>query len=93
MKLETVELRRIRIPLVAPFRTSFGTERDREVLLVHVVGRGRGGLGRMRGDRPGRWYSSEYTDGATTSSEPTCSPACSPPETSTAQDVAPMLRR
>ncbi len=38
MKLESVELRRIRLPLVAPFRTSLGTEREREVLLVRVVG-------------------------------------------------------
>ncbi len=33
MKLEGVELRRIVMPLVAPFRTSFGTEHDRQVVL------------------------------------------------------------
>ncbi|EHR51343.1 o-succinylbenzoic acid synthetase [Saccharomonospora marina XMU15] len=37
MKLTAVELRRIRMPLVAPFRTSFGTQTTREVLLVRVV--------------------------------------------------------
>lgn len=37
MKLTAVELRRIRMPLVAPFRTSFGTQNTREVLLVRVV--------------------------------------------------------
>ncbi|PXY22756.1 o-succinylbenzoate synthase [Prauserella muralis] len=37
MKLTGVELRRIRMPLVAPFRTSFGTETTRDVLLVRVV--------------------------------------------------------
>ena len=37
MKITAVELRRIRMPLVAPFRTSFGTATEREVLLVRVV--------------------------------------------------------
>ena len=48
MKLESVELRRIRLPLVAPFRTSLGTEREREILLVRVVGHRRRGLGGVR---------------------------------------------
>ena len=50
MKLEGVELRRIRLPLVAPFRTSFGTETERDMLLVRVVDRRRRGLGRVRRD-------------------------------------------
>ena len=37
MKLNLVELRRARLPLVAPFRTSFGTQTSRGVLLVRVV--------------------------------------------------------
>src|SRR3954468_3830042 len=37
MKLTGIELRRIRMPLVTPFRTSFGTETDRDVLLVRAV--------------------------------------------------------
>ena len=37
MKLTGVELRRISMPLVAPFRTSFGTETTRDILLVHVL--------------------------------------------------------
>ncbi len=37
MKITAVELRRIRMPLVSPFRTSFGTATEREVLLVRVV--------------------------------------------------------
>ncbi len=37
MKLTGVELRRIAMPLVAPFRTSFGTETERDILLVRVV--------------------------------------------------------
>ena len=37
MKVTEVELRRIRLPLVAPFRTSFGTQTERDVLLVKVT--------------------------------------------------------
>ena len=37
MKITAVELRRIRMPLVSPFRTSFGTQTEREVLLVRVT--------------------------------------------------------
>ena len=36
MKLAGVELRRA-LPLVTPFRTSFGVERDRDVLLVRAA--------------------------------------------------------
>ncbi len=36
-RLVAVELRRLALPLVTPFRTSFGSEHDREVLLVRVV--------------------------------------------------------
>lgn len=35
-RLREVELRRIALPLVSPFRTSFGSEDDRDVLLVRV---------------------------------------------------------
>lgn len=61
--VEAVELRRIRLPLVTPFRTSFGTQYERDILLVRVLG----------GDAEG-WsecvaleepvYSAEYIDGA-----------------------------
>ncbi|HVF05255.1 MAG TPA: o-succinylbenzoate synthase [Frankiaceae bacterium] len=37
MKISAVELHRVRMPLVAPFRTSFGTQTERDVLLVRVV--------------------------------------------------------
>lgn len=36
-RLVAVELHRVALPLVAPFRTSFGTELARDVLLVRVV--------------------------------------------------------
>jgi len=37
MKLSEIELRIIHLPLVRPFRTSFGTQTSREVLMVKVV--------------------------------------------------------
>ena len=37
MKLKEIELRTIHLPLVRPFRTSFGTQTSREVLIVKVT--------------------------------------------------------
>ncbi len=63
MRLEAVELRSVAIPLVAPFRTSFGTEYDHECLLVHAVTDvGEGWAECVAMERPA--YSSEYLDGA-----------------------------
>jgi len=63
VKLEGVELRRIAMPLVAPFRTSFGTELDREVVLVRVVATDAEGWGECVAMSEPR-YSSEYVDTA-----------------------------
>ncbi len=38
LRLRHVELHRIAMPLVVPFRTSFGVERERDVLILRVVG-------------------------------------------------------
>ncbi|GAA4557413.1 o-succinylbenzoate synthase [Planotetraspora kaengkrachanensis] len=37
MKLRGIELRRVSMPLVSPFRTSFGTQTERDILLIKVV--------------------------------------------------------
>ena len=37
MRIKDIELRIIQLPLVRPFRTSFGTQTSREVLIVKVV--------------------------------------------------------
>ena len=37
MKIERAELRYVKIPLVTPFRTSFGTSYDKDTFLLHVV--------------------------------------------------------
>lgn len=63
MELTSVELRRIRLPLVAPFRTSFGAEYHRDALLVRVAGPDTEGWGEcVAMDAP--LYSAEYVDGA-----------------------------
>ncbi|AGZ42046.1 o-succinylbenzoate synthase [Actinoplanes friuliensis] len=63
MKLQGVELRRISMPLVSPFRTSFGTENSRDVLLVRVVTGDAEGWGECVAMTDPR-YSSEYTEAA-----------------------------
>lgn len=63
MKITGIELRRVAMPLVAPFRTSFGTETTRDILLVRVVtpdGEGWGECVAM--GEP--LYGPEYVDGA-----------------------------
>ncbi len=61
--LDGFELRVLRIPLVSPFTTSFGTETVREVIIVRALtddGEGWGEI--VTGEAP--LYSSEYTQGA-----------------------------
>ena len=67
-RIERVELRRISLPLVSPFRTSFGVERERDILLVCVEWRS------VDGTTADGWgecvalaepsYSAEYVEGA-----------------------------
>jgi O-succinylbenzoate synthase len=63
MKLTGIELRRIAMPLVAPFRTSFGTETARDVLLVRAVTDDAEGWGECVA-MSSPLYSSEYVDAA-----------------------------
>ncbi|GIM73394.1 o-succinylbenzoate synthase [Winogradskya consettensis] len=63
MRLTGVELRRVAMPLVSPFRTSFGTETARDVLLVRVVTGDAEGWGECVAMSDPR-YSSEYVDAA-----------------------------
>ncbi|MGH2729130.1 MAG: o-succinylbenzoate synthase, partial [Actinomycetota bacterium] len=63
MELRALELRRIALPLTAPFRTSFGTEHERDILLVRAITSAGEGWGEcVAGTTPG--YSSEYADSA-----------------------------
>lgn len=64
MRIDAVEVHRVRLPLVSPFTTSFGTQEERVALLVRVV----------PADAPAGWgecvaladpfYSSEHVAGA-----------------------------
>ena len=63
MKLRAVELRRIKLALVAPFETSFGVQTARDILLLKAMtdlGEGWGEC--VAGEEP--TYSSEYVEGA-----------------------------
>ena len=63
MKIESVELRRVHLDLVAPFETSFGVQTERDVLLVKAITDAGEGWGEcVAGEEP--TYSSEYVDGA-----------------------------
>ncbi len=63
MKIEAVDLRRISIPMIAPFRVSFGVEHHRDILLVRVIGSDAEGWGEcVAMSRP--LYSAEYVEGA-----------------------------
>ncbi|HEU5307891.1 MAG TPA: o-succinylbenzoate synthase, partial [Acidimicrobiia bacterium] len=63
MKIESVDLVRVAMPLVLPFRTSFGTQTARDALLVRVKGPDADGWGEcVAMNEP--LYSAEYVDGA-----------------------------
>ena len=72
MKIIGVELRRITMPLVAPFRTSFGVESTRDILLLRVVASGEAASGETASGATEGWgecvsmsdplYSSEYVE-------------------------------
>lgn len=63
MKIHAVELIRVLMPLVSPFRTSFAVETERDVLLVRAdIGDAQGWAECVAMDAP--LYSSEYLDSA-----------------------------
>ena len=63
MKLQAVELWRIKLSLVAPFETSFGVQTERDVLLLKGITDAGVGWGEcVAGEEP--LYSSEYVDAA-----------------------------
>ena len=63
MKLNSVELHRIKLSLVAPFETSFGVQTERDVLLLKAITDAGEGWGEcVAGEEP--TYSSEYVEGA-----------------------------
>ncbi|HCA86346.1 MAG TPA: o-succinylbenzoate synthase [Streptomyces sp.] len=63
MKLERVELLHVTLPLVTPFRTSFGTVTSKDTFLLHVVTDGGEGWAECAAD-PAPLYCSEFVAGA-----------------------------
>jgi o-succinylbenzoate synthase len=63
VRIDAVELVRVRLPLVRPFRTSFGVQHERDALLVRVVADGVDGWGECV-TTAAPLYSPEYTEGA-----------------------------
>ena len=90
MKLTGIELVTVALPLVAPFRTSFGTETEREALLLRVVtdeGEGWGECVAMVEPL----YSSEYVAGCVDVLSRFLVPAVAAVEDLTADQVARVL--
>lgn len=73
-RIEAIELRRIEVPLVRPFETSFGRETVREALLVRVRTDAGDGWGECVAGRD-PFYSSEYVGGAASVIERYLAPA------------------
>jgi O-succinylbenzoate synthase len=92
MKLERLELRRIALDLVTPFRTSFGVEVHRDILLLHVTTDAGEGWGEcVASHEPA--YSSEFVEGAALVIEQHLWPALVTGGDLVAADVAPALAR
>jgi O-succinylbenzoate synthase len=65
MKFDAIILRELRVPLVRPFETSFGTTLDRRILLVEIQSEGLVGWGECTAaEHP--FFSEEFTDSAWT---------------------------
>jgi O-succinylbenzoate synthase len=63
MRIDAIFLRELRLPLVKPFQTSFGTTTDRRILLVELRGEGLSGWGEcVAGEHP--FFSDETIDTA-----------------------------
>ncbi len=94
MTARLCELREIQLPLVAPFRTSFGIQTSRRILLVRaeverggVVTEGWGEC--VAGDEP--TYSAEYVDGAALAIRSVLAPRLAAVDDLSAADVATVL--
>lgn len=97
MRLRELELRRIGLDLVVPFRTSFGVEVRRDILLArvgaeHDDGRRVDGWGECVAMREPA-YSAEFVDGAQLVIAEHLWPALAAAGTVAAADVAPVLAR
>ena len=93
MKIESFELRRLRMPLVNPFRTSFGVQTVRDVLLVFArTTDGATGYGECVA-LADPVYSEEYVDAAEQVIAKYLAPALLTGGDITASDVGPLTRK
>lgn len=99
VRLAGLELRRLAMPLRTPFRTSFGTQTDRDILLVRAVGTLDGPAGPVDVEGWGECvaltepvYSAEYIDGAQDVIERFFAPRLFALGTISADGVSPALR-
>ena len=89
-ELQALELIRIALPLKTPFRTSFGTETNRDILLVKAITSEGEGWGEcVAGVSPA--YSSEYISGAQQVITEFIAPKLFSAGSFTAAQVAPLL--
>jgi O-succinylbenzoate synthase len=94
VRLTGIELRRLAMPLRTPFRTSFGTQHDRDVLLVRAEGTVDGAVAAGWGECVAASeprYSAEYVDGAAHVIERFFGPLLFDHGDLAAADVAPLL--
>jgi len=92
MKIEGFELRRVAMPLVSPFRTSFGTQTARDIMLVKAVADAASGWGECV-TLPDPIYSPEYTEGAVDVMKRFLIPALAAAGVSDAPSVAEALKK
>jgi O-succinylbenzoate synthase len=87
MQIEKIILRRLKMPLVHFFETSFGRTYEREIILVEVVSGGVSGWGEVTcGENP--FYNEEWTDSAWLILKDYCAPRVLNYEIKGPEDVA-----
>ena len=91
MRLESVELIRVKMPLVRPFRTSFGEQTVRDVLLVNAYTSDGPGWGECVA-QVDPFYNEEFIDGAQMVLEKWLIPQVLEQQSAVAEDVAELLK-
>lgn len=93
MKIASIELTEIHLPLVHFFETSFGRTYERQIILVRVEdGEGGEGWGEVTcGEVPG--YSDEWTDAAWVTIEKILAPMVVGKEVAAASDIFDLMKR
>jgi O-succinylbenzoate synthase len=92
MKIERIEMREIRLPLVAPFETSFGVTTGRRIILVKVFSEGAIGWGECTCNE-GPFYNHEATDTAWIVLRDFAGPDTIGREIDRPEEAAPLTRR